>query len=645
MASRRSRSTAARPAAVSVSVNPLTPAPQQPTQQRRRRRKIKAAPPPPTTRRRRRFSRRSTPPRSTWFHLGDFYVRSTDQPGLLETVMLHPAAFPDTPYYASCANHASRDEVVVDLEVYCTSASMTGLRCAVIFIPCFQSMPTDIPSSVVWTSVKQGQAAMVNSVGTGHTRARFRLNARGLSNQWPTTHSWVGFSAGSVGVYLLEPPIGLTADVTVTMSVLASVTLTAKQPMTGYMLWAANPGESTEGREEWSLTCTSQNAMPLNTHNASAWLAGGQYLRLRPNGPRGLRGSVWVYGVYVSNHHPYNWMNNDSVRYDPGYLCIWHEPGSSVIQVVGFVDLTIAKNQADGNTSQVPHGAECCILYHNGNINYGEKFQGLVNADQEIRFTLVYRGKNSYHLQFGDATFRLGGEDQVAPLRRNCRIRDPAPRGPSSPRGQTTSEHGYEQRLAALEGNLRSLSLLLPQASPSSKPLPQPSAASTQPLVGSSQACQNCSQLSVPSPQPSVPLPPPPPPSNSVSNQCSQLPQDLPQPSEEFMTGPRVYWPDWLNTNLSSNLSTSEPAVCPNTSETLTDTWLQWQPPSANRATTPNSTTSSWSTHSARFVEILESSVDKPSDGWSRSLELSALHECPGCDDPDCDDCFEDDCE
>lgn len=350
-----------------------------------------------------------------WWMLGEFAATSSTSPGVLETVMLHPSTFPLTPYAAACAHHTHRRELLWEFDVHVTGASTTGVRAAVGVIPDPNWDPRAVSRSMMWGMVGNGMATMISGNGTGSKRAT--LSVRGatdrLSNAQPTERNWLGFSSGIFCVMLLDPVQGVTAEFKVSIVVLARVRLVVHSPVPGFMAWASNYVEP-QGSKYWMKVQNQQN-MPLNSHTASAWLAGGKYLLMTQSAAGATMAPKWVaFGVYTASHHAFNWENNDSQSKDPRYFVLWHEPGSGVLQMIGFENLPTAQAQAAGSTGLVPHGTELCVSY-SGEARWGNRFEGL-SDNTTIQFTLIWKAGNAYEVTL-PATTRQPGEGPAPGLK------------------------------------------------------------------------------------------------------------------------------------------------------------------------------------------------------------------------------------
>lgn len=327
--------------------------------------------------------------------------------GPLRTVVLHPTLFPDTPYATQCAHHTHRVETRWHLDIRVTAAATTGLRAAVLFMADPRMGARELPSGVVWSAVLNGQGTIASSTGNGQTKTSFHLprTTQALSNAAidPSLGANLsGFAAGAVCIHLLDPPIGLTNTTSVNITILAKVELRLQGPITGFMAWSGTPipgpgpgpHPAPQPTDGFTVTIPPTDNIPLNSHTASAWLAGGMYWRL-PDAPGGdFSGSIWTFSVYQNRGNAaMHWENNDQAERDPRYFVTWEEPGSGVLQVVGFENYQDAYNQATGHTGLVAHGVECCISYNNNTVKWEDRFQGLAGSTTAVplRFDLVIK--------------------------------------------------------------------------------------------------------------------------------------------------------------------------------------------------------------------------------------------------------------
>lgn len=534
--------------------------------------------------------------------MAELTVSSDTPPGPLENLVLHPTTFPNTPYYTQCQHHTHRRERTWHVDIRVTTASNTGFRAAVLLLADPRMLGRTLPSSVIWSAVMNQTGAIATSTGTGSTRATFRVPATtptlsnsALNSALTTT---VGFAAGSIAVYLLDPPIGITGNSKVTVTVLARVELTLIGPITGFMAWTQDP---TPGpgpappvpKPGFVYRMTKDGLIPLNSHTASAWLAGGCYWQLPDQpGDAHISGECWTFAVYqVSTYTPYNWQDNDSINHDPRYLVTWMEPGSPVLQIVGFVRYEDAKNQALGHTSLVGHGSENCITYHSTAVTFKERFRGLT-ADANVTFQLLEKTPASKMFWETKAprqqTFQLPGLlPATSPGQVGMIAGSPLNQPNTSHSGLIAEINSLQSTVRGLQDICRGLISGLPPSSP--------------PSLQSHPHQQE----------------------GTVSSWLRSLGNYVPWPSSLRQQQQQH------SANLTPSLHSSgyPMPTTPVDTRSCSSGWSGWtngSQPLSSYSVPPTLTTS-------------------PGIGYETSLSTSALPECPGCNNPFCNDCFEDD--
>lgn len=315
-----------------------------------------------------------------WWLVGQFEITSKSQPGTLDLLVLHPTSFPGTPYAAACQHHTHRREKHWDLRIEVTAATTTGARVACFALPDPDWSPSNISQDMVWSACMNGMGTMANVTGVGNTGGSFRLRTATskLSNALPPPGNYLGYAGAMLVVYLLQPPLAISGPGALTVTVLARVNLEVLNPVPGFMAFtqqppAPGPGPG-PGPSSWTIqlpagkTTATIAAQWYNSHVASAWLAGGIYLRLPATKPTStsdvyITGTPKTFAVYTCTVATQNWHDNDSTVRVPAYFTTWNEPGSSITQVVGFMGPENAINQARKETALIPHGAECCLIY------------------------------------------------------------------------------------------------------------------------------------------------------------------------------------------------------------------------------------------------------------------------------------------
>lgn len=344
---------------------------------------------------------------------------------------MHPASFPETPYSRACHDFTQRVERKIQLQLRCTTATTTGCRiaCVVINDPTWNDQePT---YELVQSMVANGRGCEFTVTGTQTFQRNFHVETttRLLSNAMSGGNT-TGISCGVVVVFLLSPPVALAGDGTFNWSLQMQVVLDLHGPTAGFMEFAQSGNVvPSPAVTSWSLTLTKAAAdanIPenwWNSHTASAWLAGGCYIRFPAAQPTTedtitFTGTPCLYAVYQCNAATRGWMNNDSQVGVVGYIVTWEEPSSSVQQWVGFRpgDLKYARAQAVGHTGAIPHGKEMCARYQTlNNTKWIDIFAlpttngGLThtwgNEDRVvISFTMVYSCKYTKPVYTADKT-------------------------------------------------------------------------------------------------------------------------------------------------------------------------------------------------------------------------------------------------
>lgn len=543
-----------------------------------------------------------------WFLLGQFSVTSDQGPGPMETLLLHPTEFPDTPYATACSHHTHRVEHMWEFKTEVTTASNTGLRAALVLLPDPRLDPNSLTPPIVWSAVLAGQGAMMTSTGQGNKSAKLTAppTTHMLSNAAPPqgVTSWVGFAIGSLVIFLLEPPIGITGTSKVNITVLARPVMTLHYPLSGFMAWTQSAVQPTPQGAGWSFTIGPQaNPMTLNSHTASASLAGGCYWQLDNTRPSWCSGDLWVYGVYSCDHQGYDWQDNDSQSHNPNYYVIWRESGSTVTQVIGFRDFRDARNQVDGYYTAVPHGAELCIVYSNSTVQYRDRFEGLTSGGT-VHMTLVYKHPSAYLIWTIQSTNNRPRALAAPPPRHSANAPDlpesllsPATRAVQIGRTEQSSQNpaatlvsGLTDLVRGLQGQLQDLTRELQELKASS---PQP----TPPLR---QSLQN----------PGTPVDGPPS-TNPFRNSMPPAGPSNPPALQSLTTTPQMPWP-WSRSESSLQAS----RVCYSA------------PPTLLSPSNP-------------FLDLADGTMQRPT-GCRQLPPTWELPACPGCQDLECDDCFED---
>lgn len=362
-----------------------------------------------------------------WWLMGQFQVGATSPPGSIELLVLHPSNFPNTPYSAACMHHTHRMERRWDLKIEVTTATTTGARVAVFALPDPDWNPRTISQEMVWGSCLNGMGTLATVTGTGQTVSQFTLRTatNRLSNAHPDGRNYLGYAAAVLVVYLLEPPIALTGTVGLKVSVLARVDLEVYNPIPGFLAFTAdvNPGPGPGPQpttSAWALTipqskvATAVETIWYNSHTASAWLAGGIYMRFPATKPTdstkvNITGVPKSFAVYTASTQAENWHDNSGNIKTPKYFTTWYEPGSAVCQIVGFETFENAANQARGETGLVPHGAECCLIYSGTPKAWSDYWEIPSNAASTINFVEVMTTPSSKPV-YAAAVAEVAGE-------------------------------------------------------------------------------------------------------------------------------------------------------------------------------------------------------------------------------------------
>lgn len=572
-------------------------------------------------------------------------------PGVLANQILHPTEFPNSPYASACAHHTHRREFSWEIKCYVTTAANTGFRACAIILPNPEVANTSsLPQELVWSAIQTRSATMMTSTGTGAATARIRVptTTGQLSNAAPPSSTYVGFCSGSIAVVLLNAPIGVTANTSVTITVLGRVSMQVLGPMTGFMAWAntPTPGPSPTPSPGFSLIVANPatDNVPINSHTASAWLAGGCYLHLPATRPTWANGALWSFAVYTADHQGINWQDNDSQSFEPYFYTVWHEPASGVIQVVGFANRNYAQLQAEGETGAIPHGAELCITYQNKQVPWNTRFENMATTNATIHFSLVYKGKNASQLWAATATLPQGYVTPAvarATFSADALLGDwvdgPPPPNSAAPVSTLpaltvtggSSSPRRNGRPPSLRDLMRSSRPRAPDLtpSPSCGPQPTPSSERSPPSRAAPEVEEGVDPLSWP------PLPPPyssfmpynhssyPPSLQSAPAclNCPTPPHNSSPPSPEPQTpssSSLEQLVSWFNNLLGTSRHSSA------------------EFPGPSRAPSPRSAIDCSSATAG--MPLAPPTGSQPSPGISRSLE------CPGCWDPDCDWCYED---
>lgn len=297
-------------------------------------------------------ARRAQPVRAEdkeWFVLYTKDVRATDSTGVLFSSILHPVLFPATPYYARCVNFTHRVERRWEFEIMITAALTTGIRVAAV--PIDDPSPTpNMSAEIAYQQVANGRAALAAVSGTVDTKARIPMvsSTARLSNSSPMAlSSLVGFSSGTIFLFLLDTPMGVSDAAVVKVTLLGRVSLSEQGPFTGFMSYESQSHDKrTVSMAITDITATVQ----FETHvGGSGYLDGNTYMAVMSEGkdPTGVTFSVPKLGfqqIYTSlpGTKAAGWRNVDEVAGFPVYFTVAVlSQGNAVL--VGWMDLQQAR--------------------------------------------------------------------------------------------------------------------------------------------------------------------------------------------------------------------------------------------------------------------------------------------------------------
>lgn len=282
-----------------------------------------------------------------WFLMYRGQITTATQPGILFVSIIHPQFFPMTPYYTRCFNFTHRIEVFWEFEIMITSAVTTGVRVAAI--PVDDPSPSPLMNDVIaFQQVANGRAAIATVTGTVDVRSRVGMvgTTVRMSNGSPLrTSSIVGFSVGSIFLYLLDPPIGINTTTVLNVTLLARVGLREFGPFTGFMGFEVLPPGPAIKLTINNVTTT----VGYETHHGgSGYLDGNRYMAVLITG-KPVAGTTWdptprvgkIYTCVVSAKVD-RWRNTNDIAGIPKYYCVG-DLGSGDVVIVGFSDITQAK--------------------------------------------------------------------------------------------------------------------------------------------------------------------------------------------------------------------------------------------------------------------------------------------------------------
>lgn len=342
---------------------------------------------------------------------------------------------PSTPYSTALAHYTHRREEAWEFKAHCTSAANTGTRLGCFVLP-DPTIVDGITPEMVWSAITNGLGALIDSVGLS-SRSRtmtVRSATNILSNALPGPgESHLGYACGTLILYLLDPPMGITTNDRVRLVVLCRCRYTPYNPVPGFGLFESKILQSPKvppGPPDWQMVVKyaysdvgNDPSMMGFTANSSkkyaAWcvshtgnipLAGGYYFIFAgvggtaPTLDQVISGSeysnVTIKGnpcsgrVYVCNSDFPPWQNNRGTNLTPKYFATIRGPFTHHVYMVGFLSETYAANQVDGAFTLIPGGAELAIRYNQQ--PYWSQFHPQSSSGQlNLDFHTVYTSKYS----------------------------------------------------------------------------------------------------------------------------------------------------------------------------------------------------------------------------------------------------------
>lgn len=305
-------------------------------------------------------------------------LSSTSQQGVLFSSIMHPVFFPNTPYFSSTVNFTHRVEHSWDWKVMITTASFTGVRVAVIPID-DPSPNAEINSQIAFQQVAAGRAAVATSTGTTDKSSSVTSvgSTMRLSNAVPRQggDSWLGFANGSVFVYLLDAPIGMSANALLQVTVLARPRLTVSGPFVGFITAEAPapPGSVV------TLQVTTPSSTDITTtyHYQGLELDAGYYMdwykNKAPTTDGSWSGKFTLNSVYQCDQTTTGWTNVAATAGKPTFF-VPFASGNDVL-LVGFIDLKQAYTFCL-SPSAVTKGAAYSITQSGSAVKYSARFTG-----------------------------------------------------------------------------------------------------------------------------------------------------------------------------------------------------------------------------------------------------------------------------
>lgn len=382
---------------------------------------------------------------------------------------LHPQSMPSTPYATALAHYTHRREWRWEFKAHCTSASNTGCRFGCFVLP-DPTIIDGITSEMVWSAITNGLGALIDSVGVSSKTKTMSVQSATniLSNALPGPgESHLGYAIGTLILYLLDTPIGITTTDKVRLVVLCRCQYTPHNPVPGFGLFESKILQSPRippGPPDWQMlvsyafvdkdndppmsdfntTSGSQYIGWIQSHTGNIPLAGGYYFIfagaggtapvINENvGTTGRKSNVTIKGnpcsgrVYICNSDFPPWQNNRGVMLTPRYFATIKGFFTHHVYMVGFVSETQASNQVDGAFTLIPPGAELCIRYNQSpfwsnfhpqtstkelQLNFHTAYTSKYSA--EIYRTTVPVSAASYMYDQNDGPSTSGTQEQLA---------------------------------------------------------------------------------------------------------------------------------------------------------------------------------------------------------------------------------------
>nr|QUS52785.1 hypothetical protein 3 [Mute swan feces associated tombus-like virus 5] len=360
-----------------------------------------------------------------WFAVATHEITSSTSEGPLDAYTLHPLTLPTSPYATQLANYTHRKEERWEFRIYMTTASTTGSRVAALVVP-DPTHATRLTSDMVWGAICNNRGVMVDSTGNMSRDSRFAVQSATvlLSNAaLPGNESYLGYTAGTLTLWLLQRPIGLNdKNVLLKCTVMARCLCRGVNPIPGFQL--AQMGLGTDalqpvGQPAWQMlrigTSFSDNTR-MNSLSDEPWvkshignlpLAGGYYFDFwnhkgkapiynsgSTNATNGYSKGITIKGVpktctvYTCSTPFPPWQNNRGANIVPKYFTIISGVVSSTVLMVGFATQADAENQALNRWMAIPPGAELCIRY-SGAPTWGD-FHPLTGGSQANEMQLTF---------------------------------------------------------------------------------------------------------------------------------------------------------------------------------------------------------------------------------------------------------------